>query len=108
MQYILDSRDSEPEFDYVVFANGEFDYYLYKDFDKAMHKMLELSIGSDSKIGLLHEISFNVKYREYHLKNTFKAYHGKMIYDKYAEELLHVVFYMRQGMWMNTNEFVVI
>ncbi len=102
MKYPMTKNTDRPMFEYIVMINGEFDYYLYSDFDEALKKAMVLGMGTE--IGLLYELAFNCETREYRVQNTFKVFDGDIHYDKHARVGLHVEFYVNAGEWLNPNE----
>lgn len=98
----MKKKTDKPLFDFIVIANGQYDYYLYNDFDDALKTAMELS--HKTEISIIYEIVFNTETREYRTKDTFTIYDGKVHYDKYATIGLHVEFYINAGDWLNHNE----
>jgi hypothetical protein len=102
LKYPMIINTENPLFNYIVMLNGDFDCYLYDNFDMALKKAMELSHGTE--ISLVYEIAFNTETREFRGQNTFTIYDGKVKYDKHARIGLHVQFYIAAGDWLNPNE----
>jgi len=98
----MTKNTEQPLFNYMVIKNGQFNYYLYKEFDDALKKAEELSHYSN--IGLVYEIFFHNEKREYRVQNTFIISNGRVKYDKFARIGLHLHFYINAGQWLNPNE----
>lgn len=99
MKYPMNSKKEMPLFNYMVMVNGEFDYYLYEDFDDAVSKAKQL--GKDLQIALIYEPYFCTSTREWRVQCAFKVMEGKIYYDKHAEIQLHLAFYINAGNWLN-------
>lgn len=102
MKYPMIKKTENPLFEYIVRFNDSLDYYLFRDFDSAIKKAVELS--ASTKITLLYELCFNNSTREWFGKNTFKVFDGEIKYDKHAQVDLHIQFYVNAGEWLNPNE----
>lgn len=100
-RYTLTSKQSHPEFNYLVRSNDNLDYYLFEGFNDAVDKLKEVSLSSKGKIGLLYEPYFNTKKREWYAQNSFTSYDGELEYHKFGEILLHIKFYVDAGEWLN-------
>lgn len=101
LHYPLSSKEKKPEFEYMVMMSGEFDYYLYNDFDEAVTKAREL--GSGHKRCVVCEMYFVNSSREWRVLPTFHVVDGKLHYDKYVEPGLHVLFHITAGEWLNPS-----
>lgn len=106
----LKERTDKPEFSYVVLIDDKFgapeDYYLfnYNEFEEA-YNVLKTEAAEDSdSLSVICEIGFNNHDRTYYLKPTFKIRDGKIVYDKYQEDLLHVLWHIKAGKWLNPKE----
>lgn len=102
MKYPMTKNTERPLFEYMVMVNGEYDYYLYDDFDSALKKAMELAVGIET--GLVYELAFNNETREYRGQCTFTVFDGEVHYDKHARVSLHIEFFVNAGEWLNPNE----
>lgn len=101
MKYFLKDKTTQPLFNFIVVINGEFDYYLFEEFDDAVNKARQLS--TDRNIVLIYEPYFNTQTREWRVQNTFRVIDHKIYYEKYGDIGLHLYFYINAGEWLNPN-----
>lgn len=103
MKYPMKFKTENPLFNYFIKNNNNENYYLFADFDKALKKLMELSISSND-IYLMYEIYFNTQSREFYLRNSFWCYNNIMDYTRYSKIDLHVHHYVNVGEWLNPNQ----
>lgn len=101
-KYPMQLKTEQPLFEYLIKINGNFDYYLFENFDEALKKLQTLSVDND--IVLMYEPFFDTQTREWRVTNTFTAYSGKIVYDKHARIGVHIKFHVNAGEWLNPNQ----
>lgn len=106
----LKERTDQPNFAYVVLIERKYgsleDYYLFKadEFENAYDVLKSEAAKDDGSLSRICEIGFNNSDRTYYLQPIFRIWHGKVIYDKYDEPLLHIMWYIKAGRWLNQRE----
>lgn len=104
VKYELKDKKTEPKFRYMVHVLGEFDYYLYNEFDKAYEKMKQLA-REEKEIAEIMEPYFNTVTREWMTIVSFRASrHGKVEFLKAEPVGLHMKFWMDSGEWKNPKQ----
>lgn len=111
MQYSkLKEKTDRPKFEYVLLIDKDCsvaeDYYLfhYNEFEQA-YDILKTQASKDPyNMSTLCEIGFYNHNRTYYLKPIFRIWDGKIIYDKYQDPLLHVLWHMNAGEWLNPRD----
>ena len=111
MQYNkLSTKNDKPIFEYVVLIDSDFgvanDYYLfhYGEFEKAYDTLKKEAIKDTYSMSKICEVKLRHSDRTYYLQPIFKVYYGKVIYDKYQDALLHALWHIRAGEWLNPRE----
>lgn len=100
MKYILQDKETEPGFKFLVKLNKpEAGYFLYNNAEEAMEKARLLSI-SEYPISLIYE-PVKDRYGEWVMQKTFLCIEGKTIFNDKAVNELHVKFYLESGEWLN-------
>lgn len=109
----LKEKTDKPSFEYVVLIDDGFggiaqDYYLfnYDEFEQAYEVLKKEAIRDEDTSSVICEIKFNNYDRTYSLHPTFKVRDGKIVYDKYQDELLHVLWHIKAGKWLNPRNDV--
>ena len=108
----LKETTDKPDFAYVVLIDERFhitqDYYLfnYDEFEQAYEVLKKEAARDENTLSVICEIKFNNYDRTYSLRPTFKVRNGKIIYDKYQDELLHVLWHIKAGEWLNPRNDV--
>lgn len=109
----LKEKTDKPSFEYVVLIDDGFggiaqDYYLfnYDEFEQAYEVLKKEAIRDKDTLSVICEIKFNNYDRTYSLHPTFKVRDGKIVYDKYQDELLHVLWHIKAGKWLNPRNDV--
>lgn len=104
----LSSKNEKPNFEYVVLIDDNFggvadDYLLfhYGEFEKAYDILKQEAIKDPYSMSKICEVRLNHSDRTYYLQPIFKVNNGKIIYDKYQNELLHVFWHIKAGEWLN-------
>lgn len=104
----LKEKTDKPNFEYVVLIDDGFggiaqDYYLfnYDEFEQAYEILKKEAIRDKDTLSVICEIKFNNYDRTYSLHPTFKVRDGNIVYDKYQDELLHVLWHIKAGKWLN-------
>lgn len=104
--YILENKEQQPTFKYFVQKNGNLNYYLFNDFDKAHKKMIELSNAYILEPILLRSI-FAPMNKEWKMKKTFTCRDGKIDYLGFSGDiLLHTKYYCDIGECINYAPFM--
>lgn len=101
MKYSLSDKTTAPEFNFMVIINGQFDYYLFNEFDDAINQAKKLS--DSNNIVIIYEPEFCTNTREWRVRDTFRVIDKKIYYNKYAEIHLHLHFYINAGEWLNPD-----
>lgn len=102
VKYELKTKSEKPQFEYLVQCGSGYDYYLFRDFDSALQCVVKVSL--QVREARIFEVCFDPVEREFHGRNAFTAFLGKVIYEKYAQPALHIQFYTGAGEWLNPNE----
>ena len=109
----LKEKTDKPSFEYVVLIDDGFggiaqDYYLfnYDEFEQAYKILKKEAIRDADTWSVICEVKFNNYDRTYSLRPTFKVRNGKIVYDKYQDELLHVLWHIKAGKWLNPRNDV--
>lgn len=106
----LKEKTDQPNFAYVVLIEEKYgcleDYYLFKadEFENAYDVLKAEAAKDEYSFSRICEIGFHNADRTYYLKPIFRIWHGKVIYDKYDEPLLHILWYIKAGRWLNPRE----
>lgn len=103
MKYILQDKETEPGFKYLVKLNKpDTGYFLYNDIVEAMEKARILSLV-EYPISLIYE-PIKDRYGEWVMQKTFLYIDGKPTFEDNARNELHVKFYLESGEWLNPDE----
>lgn len=103
MKYILDSKQTEPRFKFLVKLNkADVGYYLYNTVVEAMEKARILSLV-EYPISLIYEPVKN-SFGEWVMRKTFLYINGKPTFNDNSRNELHVKFYLESGEWLNSDE----
>lgn len=109
----LKEKTDKPGFEYVVLIDDGFggvaqDYYLfnYDEFEQAYEVLKKEAIRDEDTLSVICEIKFNNYDRTYSLHPIFKVRDGKIVYDKCQDELLHVLWHIKAGEWLNPRNDV--
>lgn len=103
MRYILENKETEPSFKFLVKSNNaDAGYYLYNDVEEAMEKARILSLV-EYPISLIYEPSKD-RFGEWVMRKTFLYIEGKPTFNDNVRNELHVKFYLESGEWLNPDE----
>lgn len=99
--YVLENKEQQPTFKYFVQKNGNLNYYLFNDFDKAYYKMKELCNS------YILEPIFAPINREWKMRRTFICRDFKTDYlGNSGDILLHTKYHCDAGECINYTSFM--
>lgn len=100
MKYILENKQTEPDFKFMVKTNKpEAGYFLYNSVDSAMEKAMVLSLA-EYPIVVIYE-PVEDRYGDWVMQKTFLCIDGRIINNNEVKNELHVKFYLESGEWLN-------